>query len=127
MVVVGAVLIGAGLLGFIDNPIVGEKANDPLFVTGPVHNVVHLATGALAIYIAFGLAGEAQANGIIGFGVLYLLILVLTIISPNLFGILGSSPDHDVNPLDHGLHLVVGVASIGVGWLARAGRKPGGG
>ena len=115
---VGAVLVLVGLLGFISNPIVGEPANNPLFVTGTIHNVVHLVTGALALYIAFGLRGDQQATGLIGFGVLYVVVLLGTLVSPNLFGLLGPA-QYNVNTMDHVLHLVLAVASIGIGWWAR--------
>ncbi len=117
---VGVVLVVVGLLGFVSNPLVGDASStgDPLFVTGAVHNLVHLLTGALALYIAFGLRGESQSMGVIGFGVLYLVIFVLTIISGDLFGIL----NYKVNALDHLLHLALGVVSIGVGLMGRTGR-----
>ena len=116
---VGVVLVVVGLLGFIGNPIVGEPANSPIFVTGTVHNIVHLATGLLALYIAFGLSGETQANGLIGLGILYVVILVLTLVSPNLFGILGASPTYNVNAADHVLHAALAIVSLGVGYMAK--------
>jgi hypothetical protein len=116
---VGVVLVVVGLLGFINNPIVGEPANAPLFVTGAVHNIVHIATGLLALYIGFGLSGETQANGLIGLGILYIAVLILTLISPNLFGILGASPTFNVNAADHVLHAALAVVSLGIGYLAR--------
>jgi hypothetical protein len=115
---VGVVLVVVGLLGFIGNPIVGEPASNPLFLTGTIHNVVHLGTGLLALYIAYMLTGVNQANGVIAFGVLYIVILVLTLISGNLFGILGND-SYKVNTLDHVLHGVLGVASLAVGYMAR--------
>jgi len=118
---VGVVLVVVGLLGFIGNPIVGDPANGPIFVTGTVHNVVHLATGLLALYIAFGLSGETQANGVIGLGILYVAVLILTLISPNLFGILGNSPTFNVNAADHLLHAALAIVSLAVGYLARGG------
>ena len=115
---VGVVLVVVGLLGFIGNPIVGDPANNPLFVTGTIHNIVHLATGLLALYIAYMLTGLNQANALIGFGALYIVILVLTFVSPNLFGILGNA-SYNVNAADHLLHAALGVASIAVGYMAR--------
>ena len=53
----GIVLVGAGLLGFLNTSLVGE-ADSALVRTGTVHNLVHLLTGLLALYIAFGLKGE---------------------------------------------------------------------
>ena len=114
-ILVGIVLVVIGLLGFISNPIVGEPQNNPLIVTGLVHNLVHIVTGALALYIGYGLSGLSRANALIGFGVLYAVILVLTYVSPNLFGIL----DHAVNFMDHVLHAVLAVGSLAIGWWAR--------
>jgi Domain of unknown function (DUF4383) len=120
--VVGVVLVAVGLLGFISNPIVGEPGNDPVFVTGAVHNLVHLVTGAIALYIAFGLRGERQADGLIFFGVLYAVIFVLLLLSPNLFGILGGA-EYNVNVADHVLHAVTAVASLAIGYVARGGER----
>jgi nitric oxide reductase large subunit len=112
---IGVVLVAVGLLGFISNPLVGNT--DAIFVTGPVHNIVHLATGLLALFVAFGLRGEQQALGVIGIGLLYLVVFVLLIVSPTLFGILGSG--YPVSNADHGLHLGLAVISLAVGWMAR--------
>lgn len=115
--VVGIILVIVGLLGFVGNPIVGDAPINPIFVTGATHNIVHILTGALALYIAFGLSGETQANGVIGLGILYAVIFVLLLLSPNLFGIL----QYDVNAADHVLHAALAVVSVAVGYLARGG------
>jgi hypothetical protein len=112
---IGIVLVAVGALGFVSNPIVGQ--GDAIFLTGTVHNIVHLATGLLALYVAFGLRGGQQANGVIGIGVLYLVVFVALIISPTLFGILGAG--YPVNLADQGLHLGLAVISFAVGWMAR--------
>ena len=115
--VVGAVLVGAGVLGFINpNPITGTDPN-ALFRANAVHAIVHLVTGALALYIAFGLSGETQANALIGFGVLYAVIFVLVLLSPTLFGLFGDAP---ANAGDHVLHAALAVASLAVGYLAKS-------
>jgi hypothetical protein len=119
---IGVVLVLVGLLGFVSNPIVGDPSSNPLFVTGTVHNLVHLLTGALALYVAFGLRGEQQVWGVIGIGVLYAAVFVLLLISPNLFGILGGDA-YKVNIADHVLHLGLAVASLGVGWYVRSGAR----
>jgi hypothetical protein len=114
----GVVLIAVGLLGFIGNPIVGEPQNNPLFVTGTMHNLVHLLTGAAALYIAFGLTAAQRPVGLIVLGVAYGGVLVLTLLSGNLFGLLGNDA-YKVNTMDHVLHALLAVASIGVGIWAR--------
>ena len=113
---IGVVLVAVGLLGFVSNPIVGD--GNAIFLTGTVHNVVHLATGLLALFVAFGLRGEQQANGVIGIGLLYLVVFIALLISPTLFGILGEG--YPVNVADQGLHLGLAVISFAVGWMARS-------
>jgi hypothetical protein len=115
---IGVVLVVVGLLGFIGNPIVGEPAGSPLFVTGTMHNVVHLLTGAIALYIAFGLSGRTQVQSILYFGALYAVIFVGLLVSPNLFGILGDAR-YNVNVYDHVLHAGLAVISFAVWYLAR--------
>jgi hypothetical protein len=115
-IVIGIVLVAIGLLGFVGNPLVGAPTGNPIFVTGPIHDMIHLATGALALYIAFGLPASSLSNALIAFGSLYLVILVLTLISPNLFGIL----NYDANLPDQVLHAGLGVVSIVIGYLGRA-------
>jgi hypothetical protein len=116
--ILGAVLVLVGLLGFIGNPIVGEPGSNPLFVTGTVHNIVHLLTGAAALYIAFGMSAAQRPMGLIGLGVAYGAVLVLTLVSGNLFGLLGNDA-YKVNTMDHVLHAVLAAASIAVGYWAR--------
>ena len=112
---VGIVLVAVGLLGFISNPLVGDGS--ALFLTGTMHNIVHLATGALALAIAFVLPANQQVNGVFGLGILYGVIFVALILSPNLFGILS----YPVNVADQLLHVGLAIVSFGIAWLARSG------
>ncbi len=113
MALAGIVLVAVGLLGFIPNPLVGRA--DSLIPTDAVHNIVHLATGALALFIAFGLRGENRVNGTIGFGVLYLVIFIAVVVSPNLFGLFQVS----ANIVLHLIHVTLTVVSLAVGYMAR--------
>jgi hypothetical protein len=112
-IVVGVVLIVLGLLGFVDNPIVGDltATSQPIFVTGAAHNMVHLITGAVAIYVAFGLLAEQQALAITGLGLVYVAIVLLTLVNGTLFGVLG----YPVNLADQLLNVVVAISSLVVG------------
>ena len=111
---VGIVLVAAGLVGFLNTPLVGSSSG-ALVATDNVHNIVHLLTGAIALLIAFGLSGEQQANAVFGFGVLYTIILVAVLVSPTLFGIF-SVP---ANPAVHVIHAAVAIVSLAVGYMAR--------
>jgi len=112
--VAGIVLVLVGILGFISNPIVGSSSG-ALVPTDTVHNIVHLGTGLLALYIAFGMSGAQQANGVIGFGVLYVVILLAVLLSPTLFGLFSIA----ANGVLHLIHATLAVVSLAVGYMAR--------
>lgn len=111
---VGVVLIAAGLVGFANTPLVGS-ASGALVATDNLHNIVHLATGALALFIAFGLSGRTQADAMLGFGILYTIIFVAVLLSPTLFGLFSVA----ANTAVHLIHAAVAVVSLGVGFMAR--------
>jgi hypothetical protein len=110
MLVVGVALLAAGLLGFVDNPLVSQRT-DALFMVDTIHNVIHIVTGLVALFIGATLRGRTLAQATIAFGVVYLLVLLATLVSPDLFGIL-TMP---VNTADHILHLVLAAGSIAAG------------
>jgi hypothetical protein len=115
MSVAGIVLVAVGLLGFISNPIVGSASN-ALLPTDTLHNVVHLGTGALALYIAFGLRGATQVSATLGFGILYVVIFVAVLLSPTLFGLFSVA----ANPAIHVVHAALALVSLAVGYMARS-------
>ena len=119
MVFAGLSLIGAGLLGFVPgNPIASEDAK-ALFRVNEIHNIVHLATGALALWIGLGTRGLTLANGLIGYGVLYAVVAVLLIVDPTMFGLFADAP---TNTADHVLHAALAIVSIALGWMLRSER-----
>jgi hypothetical protein len=110
----GIVLVATGLLGFLGTPLVGS-ASGALVPTDGLHNVVHLGTGALALWIAFGTTGKTQVDALLGFGILYVVIFAAVLISPTLFGLF-SVP---ANAVIHVIHAAVAVVSLGVALMAR--------
>ena len=110
----GIVLIAAGVLGFLNTSIAGTDANALLRVDS-VHNIVHVVTGLIALYIAFGLKGQQQVNAVIGFGILYVIIFVAVLASPTLFGIFSVAANGPI----HLIHAVVAVVSLAVGYMDR--------
>ena len=112
----GIVLIAAGLLGFLNTSIIGSSSG-ALIATDTIHNVVHLLTGLIALYIAFGLKGPQQATAVLGFGVLYVIIFVAVLASPTLFGIFSVAANAPI----HVIHAAVAVVSLAVGYMARGG------
>jgi hypothetical protein len=116
MVFAGVSLIGAGLLGFVaGNPIASADPN-ALFRVNTVHNIVHIATGVLALWIGLGMRGYSLSTGLIGYGVLYAVVAVLLVVDPTLFGLFSDAP---TNTADHVLHAALAIVSIGLGWMLR--------
>jgi len=111
----GAILVAVGLLGFVDNPIVG-KAEGALIGANDIHNSVHILTGLVALWIGLGLKGASQATALTAFGVLYAVVLVATLVSPELFGLFAG---YGAGPIEHVIHGGLAVVSIGVGLMAR--------
>lgn len=110
----GIVLVAVGLFGFVSNPLVGN-ASGALVPTDTLHNIVHLATGAIALWIAFGTSGKMQVDALMGFGVLYVVIFLAVLVSPTLFGLF-TVP---ANAVLHVIHAAVAVVSLGVAYMAR--------
>lgn len=116
--VAGGILVAVGVLGFIPNPIVGGA--NSLLTTDTLHNVVHLGTGILALIVYANTSGDAKANALIGFGILYGAIFVLVLASPTLFGLFSIPANL---PL-HVIHATLAVVSIAIGFMARGSYEP---
>jgi len=109
----GIVLIGAGLLGFLAPGLMGMHLT-------AAHNLVHLVSGALALY--FGLKGTVAAarTFCIAFGALYGLL--------GLVGFVAGGADHTLTlipgqlvlgTMDHLIHLIVGAVFMVVAFAQR--------
>jgi len=59
-ILLGLVFIAVGLLGYIDNPIVGAS-DKAMFHTDTVHNIVHIVSGVL--FLLFALAAPGSVGG----------------------------------------------------------------
>lgn len=110
--IAGVVLVLVGLLGFLNTPLVGPNG---LLMTDALHNIVHIATGLFGLYVAFGLKGGAQIQGMLAFAILYTVILVGVLVSPNLFGLFSVSANL---PL-HIVHAALAVAGFATYFLGR--------
>lgn len=119
MVFAGITLVAAGLLGFVaGNPFASGDPN-ALFRVNTLHNIIHLATGALALWLGLGTRGYTLSTGLIGYGALYAVVAVLLLVDPTLFGLFADAP---ANVLDHVLHVGLAIVSIGLGWMLRSAR-----
>lgn len=104
--ILGAVLVLVGLLGFVNNPILG------IFDVNVLHNVVHLLSGAVLLGAAFIDGGRNARLTNIVLGVVYLIVAAATWIGPlaDLFAL---------NVADAGLHALIGVVLLGVAFAMK--------
>ena len=117
---IGIIFIVVGLLGFIDNPIVGssEKA---IFHADTVHNMVHIISGLLFVLVAMAAPASASTVMII-FGIVYLLIGILGITSVGENGMAKVLGFLHVNAADNYLHIALGIVIALAGMITR--RRP---
>ena len=104
--VFGWILLIIGLLGFVSNPIVGS--GDALFMADGLHNIVHLLTGAIFLWVAK--KGGAQKMLKV-FGFIYLIVALAGFVSgTSVLGIMAS------NVADNWLHLVFAAVFLWAGY-----------
>lgn len=105
----GAVLAAVGAVGFVPE-LVSEGNLLGIFGVNPLHNVVHLATGALGLYLGLHAGGGTMFNRLGGVG--YLLVAVVGTVALAL----GFDLFINLNWADNALHLALGVVVTGVGF-----------
>jgi len=114
---IGLVFIAVGLLGFIDNPIIGD-GEEVIFHADTKHNMVHIVSGIL--FFLFAMAGYQTARRfIILFGVVYLLIGIVGLVQIGDEGMTKVLGFLHVNGADNYLHIGLGVLIILLGFAAQ--------
>jgi hypothetical protein len=106
--VLGVVFLAIGALGFVmPSPLLG------IFETDPMHNIVHLLSGVLALGAGF-MGGVAPRMYLLVFGAVYALVAVLGFVMPSpLLGLIS------VNMADNFLHIAIAAACLVVGGMAK--------
>jgi hypothetical protein len=118
-IVFGAIFVLVGVLGFVENPLVGEGA---LFHTDMLHNIVHLLFGVILLAVALKVPGKS-AKWLKILGVVYLILAVLGfLLIPEGGALLGLV---EMNHADHWLHVVLGVALVAAGFWTVGRRSSG--
>ena len=106
----GVVLLLVGFAGFAKSDLLG------LHLTG-MHNVVHIFTAGIALYIGFAETASAARTLCLVFGAIYLLLGVLGFVAPGVVtAIIGVGPDAGLGP-DSIVHLLLGAIFLIVGLL----------
>lgn len=104
----GYVFILIGILGFVpaltpDGFLLG------LFMVNPIHNVIHILSGALAIYFA-SQSDKAASLFAYAFAAVYLLVTLLGFTTGTFLGLMG------LNTADNFLHVLFTVVFAYIGY-----------
>ena len=114
---IGVVFIAVGLLGFIDNPIIGTQEG-AIFHADTTHNYVHIISGAL--FVLVGLMSPRSAPGfMMFFGIVYLLIGILGLVAIGTSGMGQVLGFLHVNGADNFLHIGLGLVIFLAGAATR--------
>ena len=113
-IIFGIFFIVAGIGGFVSS-LAPNGMLFGIFMVGPVHNCIHLASGAVALLCAFSGAGAARKYFQI-FGIVYLLVALLGFYYGNepLCGMV----EH--NKADIWLHIAIAVVSLFLGFSGKS-------
>ena len=112
----GLIFLILGLAGFAAPNLFG-------FHLTPIHNVIHIVTGVIALYLGFAGSYAGAKSFCLAFGVIYLLIAIIGFMAPDtLASILGHSGPMTSAELmpDNVFHLLVGIVFLAVGMMRPA-------
>ena len=114
--ILGVVFLLVGLVGFASPHLLNAHLS-------PVHNIIHIVSGAIALYFGFaGTLSGAKAFSLV-FGVVYLALGILGMA-------LGTGDDRmwrlapgslELGQADHGIHILLGVIFLAGGLFTKKG------
>lgn len=113
--IAGAVLVIVGVLGFVNDPVLG------VFEVSVIHNLVHLLTGAALLGAAYVDAGRNARMTLLTIGIIYALVTVLGFALPAVTDslLLGTTANPAMNGADNLLHALLAVVFISVPLLVK--------
>ncbi|HXR61202.1 MAG TPA: DUF4383 domain-containing protein [Solirubrobacterales bacterium] len=110
---IGAVLLVAGIIGFFYSASFGSPGNVDdvlgILAVNAWHNLVHILSGVLGL-AAFASGPRASRTYALVFGVVYIVVAIWGFIIGSYESILGFVP---VNTEDNILHVILGVLGVG--------------
>lgn len=110
--ILGVVFVLVGLIGFVKPDLLGAHL-------GMAHNIVHLASGAIALYLGFAGSLSAAKTFCLVFGLVYLALGIIGMA-------IGTGADRMwmLGPLhfgqaDHGIHILLGIIFLAGGLFTK--------
>lgn len=112
----GFIILAIGILGFVPGLSTGVTGSGLLlgiFAINPLHNLIHIATGLMALFAGYYADGSYARLYALVFGIVYVLITIagftqLLFINGSLLGIV------PINTADNFLHLAIAAVALGV-------------
>jgi hypothetical protein len=114
--VLGIVFLIAGVLGYINNPIVGPNG---LFMTNTAHNMVHILSGVFLLLGIYTALTPSLALKILG--VVYAIVAIAGFVMMK--GMSGIMLGVQMNAADHWLHIGLAVILLLAGFGLPAARR----
>ena len=105
-IVLGIVFVLVGLLGFVNNPVLG------LFAVNTSHNLIHIISGLVLLAGAYSSLGSGLALKIVG--IVYALIAIIGFFMVSVDGMLLGFIT--MNDADKWLHVVLAVVILAAGF-----------
>jgi hypothetical protein len=110
--ILGVVFLLVGVLGFVSPTLLGAHLTLP-------HNLVHIVSGVIALYLGFAGTLSAAKTFCLVFGVVYLALGILGMAMGT-----GAERLWEVGPLmlgqaDHGIHILLGVIFLAGGLFTK--------
>ena len=104
--ILGVVFVLVGVVGFVAPTLLGAHLT-------PVHNLVHIVSGAIALYFGFAGSPSAAKGFCLIFGIVYFLLGVAG-------WFLGTGPEHMfsigtllmLGKMDHIIHILLGIVFL---------------
>jgi hypothetical protein len=108
----GVVFVLVGIAGFLRPDLLGAHLT-------PVHNIVHLLTGAISLYFGFAGSDSAARSFCQIFGVIYLILGVVGFVRPDVIAAIIQAHGVEGASLmpDNVIHIVLGAVFLIVGLL----------
>jgi Domain of unknown function (DUF4383) len=98
-------------------------APPPRNAPDPIHNIIHLLTAAIALYLGFAGSPQGAKTFCAVFGAIYLLLGILGFAAPNvvaqIIGHPGPVTSGDLTP-DNAVHLLLGIVFLAAGLMRPA-------
>ncbi len=109
-VLIGLALIGFGIIGFLPSITTNDMIYG-MFKTNTAHNIVHIATGLIAVWTGLTSTYAAKLFFAI-FGIVWVIVAIVGFLygDNNILGLIANSPANSW------LHLVIGVISLFLGF-----------